>query len=877
MLIGNRNPRPAADRRRGAFRPMPEGLEDRAVPTGFTVDLGNVAAAAAPPNGLLGVQLFGGQSSAQAGTDVSYLGDVNGDGLDDFFVSSQTINQAYVVFGSNASSAGLVDWRTLNAQQRTGDLALFGNLNQTNPLNGQPGFNFNGVILTALDSQALLGSSAAGVGDVNGDQIEDFLIGAPNADGGLGRAYLVYGGAQLNNRGSTPVTLDSSPLQLSVAVFANNVTPSGLVTAGNVGAGVSNAGDLIPDGRNDIAIGAPGVSYNGLPSSGAVYVVSGAFLQTSPTGLFNLQTVGQTTAGAVPGLLFTGATPGGQAGFSVAYAGDVDGTVTNGRQAADLLIGAPAGVTGGAGAAYLIYGGNNLAGAVTTVNGFSSIPLGRVGTTGTTGVPGAIFTGATGNLTGFSVSGAGDFNNDGLSDFLIGEPAFGASAGRVTLVYGQSGTPLPITGTIPLGTLPATILAGQFVGGASGDQAGFSVASAGLVGLGAGATPGTDNFADILIGAPGFLANRGTAYLIPGRQGLLPGISLMLSSPLNDPISATQFTTSVPASRLGASVSGRQVPRSAIFPTTRTLDFDLNADFVLGAPGYSIATVSNTRSTAGAVFALEGANIPIGVPAAAGIVTTIGIETPFAPFTLNTTLTTPLSIFVFSTTTFAPVTDINPAQILINGTIPLGPVTVTSAGDLNGDGTPDALLTFSPRSALTALPSGSQTLTVTGTTLASSPLGVQIFTGSATVNVISPTPPPGPTPGPQSGSTVVSPVVFGTAVPLDGEALVPDITSLSRLTYKPLPIGVAYQQFKPTRPFAARLYSFNHPNAFKKYEAGYQHNQRRTATLGEAVFHRSVLQTDGPNYRYTHPTPVIPRYLQSEGSASAFYRRGTKY
>ncbi len=92
------------------------------------------------------------------------------------------------------------------------------------------------------------------------------------------------------------------------------------------------------------------------------------------------------------------------------------------------MIGAPA-ASSGAGAAYLVYGGSSLAGLATTTNGVRYINLSLVGTTGTGAVPGAIFTGpAGGAMTGYSVSTAGDFNDSGFADIMIGSPGYSGSS-----------------------------------------------------------------------------------------------------------------------------------------------------------------------------------------------------------------------------------------------------------------------------------------------------------------------------------------------------------------------------------------------------------------------------------------------------------------
>ena len=94
-----------------------------------------------------------------------------------------------------------------------------------------------------------------------------------------------------------------------------------------------------------------------------------------------------------------------------------------------------------------MYGGSTLASLATTTNGTRYIAvLNRVGTTGSTAVPGAIFTGAIGGAaTGSAVSSAGDFNADGFADILIGAPSYSGSStetsqGAVYMFYGAPST-----------------------------------------------------------------------------------------------------------------------------------------------------------------------------------------------------------------------------------------------------------------------------------------------------------------------------------------------------------------------------------------------------------------------------------------------------
>ena len=143
-----------------------------------------------------------------------------------------------------------------------------------------------------------------------------------------------------------------------------------------------------------------------------------------------------------------------------------------------MAIGAPD-ADGSAGRAYVLFGSATGIGAVnlsllTPMQGF------------------AIAGGAAGAETGWSVAGAGDFNQDGFADMLVGarkSDAAGRDSGEIYLIFGHGG---------PFSTIdPDTLTAAQglrILGADADDFAGFSVATAGDV--------NGDGFADLIVGAP---------------------------------------------------------------------------------------------------------------------------------------------------------------------------------------------------------------------------------------------------------------------------------------------------------------------------------------------------------------------------------------
>jgi hypothetical protein len=846
MLFGNRRPRKSDARRRSLdiHRPQGEQLEDRTL---LSIDLGGTAPTANPliataPFGFA----FGGSTTTTNGTvisgggagwSVSDLGDVNGDGYDDFLIGGPTTTgagvlgtglngAAYLIFGSNSvGQTQITDWLGTNtnfpyaANNRVGDLGQLGLPTQTNPINNASlaPTPFSGItFVTSSDLTSALGASVSSVRLSNGTY--GILIGAPNAisSGGIagtGRAYFITSSNWSSFIGQTiDLSAPTPPSGMNVVTFVNSIS------GGQLGYSVAGGFNIFGDNSGDVILGAPGATYvtnNG--GTGAVFVVDASGLAGSTQTIDVSTQIGQ----GGNSVIFIGSS-GSQTGWSVADGGDVNGVTAGGSNVDDILIGAPN--QSGGGAAYLVYGGANLPSLAQTVTisgtTFRYINLVNVGaTTGTgggTAVPGATILGPTASRTGQAVSSGGDFNSDNFGDILIGSPEFSSSStvtnnGLATLLYGAASTSTGyLTGTITLGNTPSGISPLYMTGATSGSLAGYAVSPVGLINSGQPSL--------ILVGAPGFNNNSGSAYLIPGRTGGLTGTQSLANAELS-PLSGVQFKLTTPNSAstsppfFGASVSSR------FQSTTFTADSDSKADFIIGAPGYDV-TQDSTRILAGGAMIVQGGLIPVPIPGTTQITTQIGVGTPFAPFSINATTPANLQIYVFGTTTangtFMPVRDINPATVVVNG---VAFPNATLLADPNQadwvNGIQDAIITITPRSAL-GLTNGTNTITIKGQTLSTSPLAGETWTGSASVAVTGSSSGGGPATSALAG-LARGPVLETTFNSFFGPTqYVPTISQLSAYNYAPIPTSVALQQYQPAPGFNDRIYNFNHPGKHLK-------------------------------------------------------------
>lgn len=338
------------------------------------------------------------------------------------------------------------------------------------------------------------GDSVACLGDTNGDGFDDVLVAAPalRTDDGT---YVGGGYLYLGPTGAGGVTADADA---TLYVEEDERDYSGMATMG--GRSVAPAGDVNDDGFADMVVSrydlnSTGVAYlvNG-PVSGSVDLGAAAAFSlyggvgdevgytVAPGGDLNADgfddvVVSAPAVAARATMVFHGPLAGDAAiddadawlganlmGYVPDGAGDVDGDGY-----ADLIVDASdedAAGRDGSGAAYIV--GGPVVGSIDL-----DTSLGKLE---------GPFEYAT---AGWSVSGAGDLNADGLADVAVFAPGVlgGRGPGNTFLVFG------PILGTMDLNDANATYH------GTGDDTAGIVLAEAGDV--------DGDGFGDFLIGGSG--------------------------------------------------------------------------------------------------------------------------------------------------------------------------------------------------------------------------------------------------------------------------------------------------------------------------------------------------------------------------------------
>lgn len=367
---------------------------------------------------------FLGAPDDRLGSAIAVIGDVNGDGCDDFLVGSENASTIGAIWGGQATLYSGADGTVL--------------------------YTYVGPV-----NNAQFGHSLCGLGDINGDGVDDFAISAYRASSNFPQSGSVY------------VYSGASGLEL--------YRFDGAASFMSLGSAVSSVGDLDGDGLQDIMA----CSEIGDLGTGSIYIWSGAtgtLLRTingPQTGIrFGraLAGPGDVSGDGIPDILVGAPTATSSAlpenGSAMIYSG-ADGSLywqADGTMRREYFGTAVDGVSDldGDGCADFAIGGPGLGPTFDLYFGGVSVYSGQLGTRLFQLDGEAAF-----SQLGSGVAGIGDFDGDDIGDLALGAEAHSpmgmARAGTVAIHSGANGDLLyTFSGETPMDRIGTHMDGGDF-------------------------------------------------------------------------------------------------------------------------------------------------------------------------------------------------------------------------------------------------------------------------------------------------------------------------------------------------------------------------------------------------------------------------------